>query len=136
MPAHRKPKKLLLLTGTLDQRRHGKAEQIFELPPGVPVPPEWLEGHALEEWNRICSDPVMQKVLSPLDGGILLAHAVAYQELVLRATGVREGGVRPGDVTMLASTSAKLGLSPSDRARLQLPEVPKANRWEKFKQPA
>ena len=129
----RKPTKLLEIQGTLRRDRHGKPEQHFELPSGVPTPPPWLKGEALARWVAIVQEPAYGLVLSALDGAALLAHCVAWQTI---ADKYQAGDtVLAADLAALGGSLQRLGLSPSDRARIKLPEVPKVNKWAKFNTP-
>lgn len=125
-----KPKKLLELQGTLKKERHGVKETWFELPPGVPRPPEWLQGEALKRWIEVCDDPLYSKVLASLDGAAMLAHCLAFEKVAGKYQRGEE--VLAADLAALRNTCSMLGLSPSDRARISLPIQPVRNKWNDF----
>lgn len=126
----RKPTKLLVLKGTATKARHGSIEQHFELPEGVPRPPEWLGGEALARWKQIVSEPAYVQILSALDDAAMLAHCVAWQTI---ADKIKDGApVLAFDLSALKASIQSLGLSPADRARIKLPEKPKESKWQKF----
>jgi phage terminase small subunit len=130
MPQPRKPTKLLKLQGTARRDRHGDPKSWLELPAGVPKPPAWLAGSALEQWLHLCNEPIYRTVLTTLDDSIMLAHCVAYSQVADAHAAGKPVSSRA--IASLLSTIGRLGLSPSDRAKVKLPIDKPANKWNDF----
>ncbi|MFE1095896.1 phage terminase small subunit P27 family [Streptomyces smyrnaeus] len=104
-------------------------------PNGIPNPPEWLEGMALDEWHRLM--PILEKmgVVTVADRDAVSAYCVSYETFVkatkeLSSSGIvvesYRGGIAKNPALQVQRDAleqmnkwgAKLGLTPADRARL------------------
>ncbi|WP_149030288.1 phage terminase small subunit P27 family [Kitasatospora sp. MBT66] len=111
---------------------------IFEAPVvsgDFPSPPDWLDDMALGEWNRLAPILDGMGIITGADRVAIAAYCQAYSLYVnatrdLSANGFSAEG-RQGSIVknpalqaqiaaqdQMAKWGAKLGLSPSDRARL------------------
>jgi hypothetical protein len=130
MARPRKPTKILALQGTARPDRHGKPDEWFDLPAGMPKPPEWLKGEAKKRWLFLCSQPAYASILSVVDDAALLHHCLSWDSVAAK---YQSGApILAFDLTALRASLTVLGLSPSDRAKIKLPEKPKASKWAKF----
>ena len=97
----------------------------------MPAPPEWLAGAALDRWHWLVSQPAYASILSVVDDAALLHHCIAWQTIADKTN--KGDPVLAFDLQALRSSLQILGLSPADRARIKLPEAPKQNKWDKFR---
>jgi len=128
----RKPIAQHLLDGTYREDRHGNSF----LPDGEPVMPDWLSPEAQELWESIVPPLVKSGVATAVDAAELTAlcdwwglYRIARQSLA----SIEDRKSRPYyDTQILAGAAFKqfntiasrFGLTPSDRARLQVAEPP------------
>ncbi len=107
-------------------------------PPAVPDCPKWLNKIARAEWDRVVPQLVELTVLTGLDGSALEGYCVAYANWVAAHLDVEKRGKKvKGQFGMEANPSVKdekdwsdkrrvlaaeLGLSPSARSRVKVPE--------------
>jgi P27 family predicted phage terminase small subunit len=115
--------------------------------PGEPECPKWLPPEAKAEWRRIVPELLSLKLLTVVDRGALTAYCLAWNELVactkamtregriisqpvLNRSGKKVGAIRrPNPAARLQRDAfarvkqflGEFGLSPSSRARLQVP---------------
>lgn len=110
-------------------------EPVFNV--GIPNAPDWLDDHALDEWNRITGDPTMSSVLCFIDQAIVAVACEEYSRYVRASQFIRHNGEtyidgktgnpRKHPMVDVMTTSregwmrakATLGLSPSDRTRIK-----------------
>ncbi|MGR6997213.1 P27 family phage terminase small subunit [Yinghuangia aomiensis] len=78
------------LRGNPGKRR---AREFVNPSPGIPDTPEWLDGRALDEWNRLIPILDSMGVLSPADGNALAAYCVSCATYVEAVAILREKGV-------------------------------------------
>lgn len=146
-----KPTKLKILAGNPGHRPINRLEP--EPTPGAPDPPAWLPAEALAEWRRVVPELDRLKLLTKVDRAVLAAYCVAWSELVT-ATQKLEAEGRVVDVVVrdrhgeevgtraalhpavklqrdafarVKAYLGEIGLSPSSRSRLQVPDAPEAN---------
>ena len=129
------PTKILKLRGSRRANRN-KAEPKFT--EGMVEPPNWLDDMARNEWSRCIAELESVNILQRVDMAVLATYCQAYSDVARLTIKVRIDGetlisnsgnpyMNP-DFNILSAayarmerSSAKLGFSPSDRARLNLP---------------
>lgn len=138
-----KPTALKVLHGNPGRRPLPKGEPKPEL--GIPTRPEWLSPEAKREWNRVVPELARIGLLAKIDRAMIAAYCQAwgvYVEAMRQlesADGSRmaltfeteKGYVGPNPrfgIAMKAlekamQLSAKFGFTPSDRAKMAMPEV-------------
>lgn len=122
----KKPKIVKELKGTL---RPWREKSSLELPPEVPEPPEWLEGEARAEFDRVVAELGGTGLLCRADRGSLAVYCCLWAEFVKAS----ECGV-PASIALLAEMrrySALFGLDPASREKLP-PAKPKASAPSKW----
>jgi len=121
----RKPTALLKLQGTFRKGRHAYRQDL-ELGGELPEPPEFLSEVAREEWDRVCTIGRYSKALSPADRGPLTLYCILWAELVAsQHTGETMQSSR---MALLANLAGKFGMTPSERAKVQVPAEEKTGR--------
>lgn len=135
-----KPTKLKKLEGTYRKDRDIGRE--LTPPPGVPEPPAWMRKKqqklALAEWDRVVPQLAELGVLTGLDGGALERYCVAHSNWVKAQADVDAKGMvlktpfgpqkNPSlkialeERNAARQLAAELGLSPSARSRVKVPE--------------
>src|ERR1043166_7309595 len=114
-----KPTKILKLQGTARKDRHARRRDL-DLGGELPQPPEFLSDAGREEWFRVCTIGKYAKALSPADRGPLTLYCVLWAELVAcQATGQE---MQTSRMALLGNLGGKFGMTPSDRAKIQMPE--------------
>ena len=116
MPRPKKPHAFKLISGS--RRVERGTPSGVQLPPleVAPPPPEWLlDDAAVEEWNRLASLLVANRMVSDMDLGTL-AHlcAVHGQIVACYLAGITPKGSLVG---VYASMSAAFGLTPATRSK-------------------
>lgn len=104
-----------------------------EIPPepkayGALAPPDWLDGEALAEWNRLAPEITTTMGAAALDSGALTAYCYAWatfvrlrdaEDIVFSDKGAcyqnPQVGLRNKSLEQMRKFGAVLGLSPSDR---------------------
>lgn len=136
------PTRLKVLRGNPGHQRLNRREP--KPPPVAPRCPAWLDKLARREWRRIV--PVLDKLglLTHADMSALAGYCQSYSRwqqaeeqidskgLTIEESRVHYSIVKANPAVAIAqkerqlmlSFGARLGLSPSDRGRLTLPEVP------------
>lgn len=122
-----KPTSVLKTQGTARKHRHAQRRDL-ELGGELPQPPEFLGEVAREEWHRVCTIGKYAKALSPADRGPLTLYCVLWAELVAsQATGSE---MQTSRMALYGNLAGKFGMTPSDRAKIQMPEEEKpANKF-------
>jgi P27 family predicted phage terminase small subunit len=143
-----KPTAQKKLEGTYRKDRAAGGNELAP-PPAVPVCPKWLKGAAKIEWDRVVPQLAEAGVLTGLDGGQLERYCDAYGNWLAARADVTKRGVtlktqfgpqnnpsvkRAFDERKEADRLAQeLGLSPSARSRVKVPEkAPAADPTEAF----
>jgi P27 family predicted phage terminase small subunit len=143
------PTHLKLLRGNPSKRplRPGREPQPA-LPAEPPAAPGFLDGYALEEWNRLSGELYRLKLLTSLDLHTLAAYCDAYARWrtakeTVAAMAERDpithglivktqsGGAAPNPLVWIAAQAsrdmlrfaAEFGFSPAARVRLVVPEA-------------
>ena len=126
------PTALKKLRGTLEKSRANPHEPRIE--PGSPPVPQGLDKIAQERWNFLAPKLIKLRVLTEIDGAALEGYCRAYSRAAMADKAVAKFGLvvdTPfGPKKNIAVTisrdswllvdkfGAKLGLSPSDRSRV------------------
>lgn len=114
----RKPLTKLELSGTYREDRHGGRRDLT-LPNEIPEPAEYFSEDMKNEWKILVRDSAYSKVLAMVDRGMVELYCVLRGEFLKHA---RAGTEMPAArLTVLANVAAKLGLSPADRAKVNMP---------------
>lgn len=114
-----KPTAVLKTQGTARKDRHAKRKDL-ELGGELPQPPDFLSDIAREEWRRVCTIGKYNKALSPADRGPLAMYCLLWAELQAKTTTGEE--MQASRMALLANLAGKFGMTPSDRAKIQMPE--------------
>lgn len=156
-PAAR-PAKLKLIEGRGSGRDSGGRK--VPTPPAFkrlpPTPPDWLDGVALAEWNRVLPELTRLELTKELDAGLLAAYCRTWSLFVDACRDVDERGitiVNTGSngfeqhaanpavavqlkaIAQLNALAAKFGFTPSDEMKLAKPaEVPSGDEANPFAQ--
>lgn len=141
-----KPTRLKIINGNPGKRRLPENEpQPVE---GLPTRPEWLSPEAKREWTRLVK-ALPEELLTQADRMVLAAYCQNWADYVDAVKDLAQNGwsyrsesgyeaSRPAVTKMhkalekLMSLGAKLGLSPSDRVRLAVPEKPPKDEFAEF----
>jgi len=142
----RKPTALKRIQGTLRKDRSKPREWIP--PAGAPAMPKTLDARAREVWRECVGLLEPAGILTKADGGALadycraLSRADAADVLVAKegltcatAEGIKAHpavGIARRERDAATRLRALFGLDPSSRARLSVPEKPKADATEDF----
>ena len=130
----RKPTKLLEIQGTRRNDRHGKRSDAT-LQNEVPEPPNWLGAEARAEWDRLTGHSQYRRALTLIDRGMLAVYCDLWGRYV-EGVGA-EKRLTPTETMVLVNLAAKLGLNPSDRAKISMPAPEKPQSpWEALKNTA
>lgn len=142
-----KPTRLRLLEGNRGRRPINTNEP--QPAPGVPPCPRWLPAAARAEWKRV-TKALPEGLLTQADRGVLVAYCIAFGELqwaveTLAAEGrvitIEKSGYQAPHPAVAMERSAweavrklagVLGLDPSSRTRLSVPEPPSNDPLERF----
>lgn len=132
-----KPTAAHVLEDTHRGDRHGDIDSTWQ-PDGEPEVPSWLQGDALQLWRELSPRLVTSKVATSVDAAELAALCdwwARYREASRVADQIADKrGTDFYRCSILASmawknftkAAANFGLNPADRARLKLPDAPKA----------
>lgn len=126
----RKPAALHVLNGTYKPGRHGPKDAQQLLPPAELEPPEWLQGVALAEWERITALLRPAQVLTEGDRGILLMSCLLYSDIVEMAS--KQLPVPETKVAQYRLCCSELGLTPAARTKLSVSRGKKENPFGAF----
>ena len=127
MANRRKPDHIHVLNGTYRKDRHGNLNEKLESRGDFPKdPPEHLKlsPSAKQCWNDIAR-------LTPL--GILTASDVLIVEIIaslLAEFRRAPAAMQASRISRLSIELGKLGLSPSDRSKLHIPQTRKPNKFD------
>jgi len=125
--------------------------------PQAPSPPNGLGMTGLAEWKRICRKLVDMGVITSLDRAVLGAYCASYERWIASTVAIKEMVDEAPSAPLLVSTTngnlvqnplvgiqrraamdmvrfaAELGMTPSSRTRLGLPDSKAPpNHWEDF----
>jgi phage terminase small subunit len=120
----RTPTKILKLKGTARKDRHGKRNDL-DLDNEVPSAPDYFGPDALEEWHSLVTDSQYSRVLARVDRGMMELYCALRAEFRQH---LRKGTEMPASrMTVMSNVASKLGLNPSDRTRINIPQQPEAD---------
>lgn len=137
------PKKLQALRGNPGKRKLNRANDP-EFEGAIPEPPDFLEGEALEEWNRIVDEMDKMQLITTLDRTEIALYAWTFGEFARHSRLLRDETEFPKSkrgaptvnprirvvrdlLKQLHSLSESCGFSPTTRNRLQMVHKPKEN---------
>lgn len=143
----RKPTQLHILHGNPGKRRLPKGEPQPTL--GVPSRPEWLSPEAKREWNRVAPELHAQRLLALIDRALLSAYCECWAQYVAAVKDIHENGssfttdkgyqaprpavgIARAMLEKMMQLSARFGFTPSDRAKMAVPEPQEENPVLKF----
>lgn len=146
-PRRPKPTRTKQLQGNPGKRKLNGAEPK---PGGRPTRPIWLVGEARKEWERLAGRLHTCGILTAVDRSILAAYCVAWASYVEAVEALREGAlvqvtatgyespsawwvIRRNAAAEVAKLGAELGLTPSSRSRLTVPEKPAEDPYADFR---
>lgn len=132
---NRKPREIAELEGNPSQRPYRDNPTPRK---GAPKPPAWLSGEALAEWGRIVPELAAIGLLSVVDRAALVAYCESWATFVSATEDINARGTlvegRDGNIVknpavpmqrdalqQIKQWVAEFGLTPSARARMQLP---------------
>lgn len=121
----RKPDNVHLLQGTHQKSRHGNPEDKPQVEIKTPDAPEWLEGKALIEWERICKVLKSSGLLSEADTAVMVQYCLLYSEL---QTELME--FQAAKHTQLRLCLVELGLTPKARSQITIGGNKKKNDFD------
>ena len=107
----------------------------------IPDPPEWMDAWAVREWNRLTPHLARLGLLSHIDRGVVALNCVAWGQIekygqILKKKGPtyeNENGVAVYSPeyhvfnkawTQYIKTCAEIGLTPSSRTGIEVPDLP------------
>ena len=112
-----KPTNVHLLKGTYRKSRHGKVEEKPQVTDTIKrTPPTWLPKKAKVEWKRIIKVMLNSNVLTNADTSTLSQYCLLYSELQ-----EQKEKFPSGKHTQLRLCAVELGLTPSARGRITIP---------------
>lgn len=117
--------------------------------PGVPTRPEWLSAEAKREWRRVAPELARLGLLTKVDRALLAAYCECWAQYVAAVKDIRKHGTtfttdkgyegpRPAVgiaakmIEKMGQLSAKFGFTPSDRAKLAMPEPKQEDPFDAF----
>jgi len=119
-----KPTKILKLQGTARKDRHGRRNDLT-LENHIPAAPDYFGPDALEEWQALVTDSQYSRVLARVDRGMIELYCALRAEFRKH---LREGTEMPASrLTVMANAASKLGLNPSDRTKINMPQEPEVD---------
>lgn len=140
-----KPTALKKLAGTIRPSRVKNEPK----PDGHAAAPEWLEPAARAEWDRLVPELDRLGLATSADRALLVTYCIAWADfveasehiakegrIVTGANGVEGrnvwGKVKTDAIEVLIKVSAHFGLSPSTRARLDVPAAEMKDSLDEF----
>lgn len=139
------PRQKLKLQGTFSESRYGGTDPSYE---GAVIPPPWLTGPALDEWNRLAPDLERMKLLSAGDAFAFASYCACVAEFVearehVEAEGAIIDGPNGGQLVngwlavmrkareQALKIAAEFGMTPSARRNVH-PESTEPDELEKL----
>lgn len=134
----RKPTLLLALKGTRRADRH--ADRSDDTPStGIPEKPKWLNAEAGRMWEHLTTDGEYKQAITQVHLPMLAVFCDLWSQYVASARRPRKGEapkprLSASEIAVMTNIGSKLGLTPSDRARLHIPKTAKDdNPWAKLR---
>jgi phage terminase small subunit len=110
------------MQGTAQKVRHEFRADI-EITNEIPLPPDWLSEEASAEWGRLVGHSQYKRALATIDRGMLAAYCTMWGKFV---EAVKDGELPSATmIATMVNLAAKLGLNPSDRAKINMPSTEK-----------
>lgn len=132
-----KPTVLLELQGTARPDRHSGRAREPKPSKGFPAAPEWLQPEGKAEWDRIQVAYAECGIVTPLDRGMLTTYCQMWARYVASETAEPYVMLPASFISTMASVANKLGLDPSGRVKLRVPDEPKPaeSPWDALRAP-
>jgi phage terminase small subunit len=133
-----KPTALLELQGTFQKCRHGTRASEPKPSKGFPDAPEWLAPEGKAEWDRVNLAYAESGIVTQLDRGMLATYCQMWARFVASETAEPYTPLPASFISTMATIANKLGLDPSGRTKLRVPDEPKseASPWDALRAPA
>jgi phage terminase small subunit len=130
MPGRRpKPTQLKVLQGTFQKCRGNPKEPQPEL--GIPQAPEYLQGEARAEWDRVTVHLGNTRVLALQDRTLLAAFCATHGRFVEMLQAGQD--ISPGFLAQYRLLGEAFGLSPAARAKVHAGKAEEGkNEWAQF----
>lgn len=142
-----KPTKLKILAGNPGKRPLPRGEPQPTI--GIPTRPGWLSTEAKREWNRIVPELAELGLLARIDRALISAYCQCWAMYVDAIRDIRKNGMtfetekgyvgqRPAVgiaarmLEKMNQLSAKFGFTPSDRAKMSMPELTDEDPFAEF----
>jgi P27 family predicted phage terminase small subunit len=142
-----KPTKLKILAGNPGKRPLPKGEP--QPTQGAPSRPDWLLPEAKREWSRLAPELERLGLLTGVDRAAFASYCQCWAMYVDAVKDVEKSGtfktlesgyemprasvgIAVKMLEKLSALGAKFGLSPSDRARISIPEPKKEDEFDSF----
>ena len=117
MANKQRPDNVHLLKGTYRKDRHGKPEEKPQVTDTISkTPPRWFPKEAKKEWKRITKIMLSSNVLTNADTSTLSQYCLLYSELQTQLH-----DFPAARHTQLRLCAVELGLTPSARGRITIP---------------
>lgn len=126
-----KPTSLHIVQGTARKKRMEARKGELVLEAAMPAAPDWMPAEAQREWGRVTSLSKYVRALSEVDRAMLVTYCLIWAEIAdhVRATG-SSIGIQSARLTVFSNIAAKLGMNPSDRVKIRVPDEDKpANKF-------
>jgi phage terminase small subunit len=122
--------KIHVLQGTARKDRHGSRSGEIEPGGGFPVCPDYLSDFAKGEWMRMSKISKWAAAITAADATELEVYC-QLKGLWIDSCNPENEPMSEGLIRQMRSAAAKLGLTPSDRVKIRVPE-PEAKPMNKF----
>jgi phage terminase small subunit len=113
---------LHILQGTARKGRLAKRAGEMLLEPGALVAPDWLLPEALIHFQAIIADRAYSRALATVDAAALARYCQLHARYVEAER--KDKPLVASMVSVLTILEGKLGLNPSDRVKVRVPEEP------------
>ena len=142
-----KPPQLKALTGGRPSDLQKRVGEGVKTTPGIPIPPEWLDGEALAEWHRLVAELDPYGLVSLVDRGLLAMLASSWglfvesERILAGIDGVtnEHDQIHPSitarnqALNQYYKIATEFGMSPSIRSRVAVAPKKSENVWAKNK---
>lgn len=133
MARPRTPTSLLELRGAFKEHPERKAERANEPRPTEPLgkPPSGMTAAQKKVWKELASLVV--------PGVLTISDRIAVELAVVLTSRLRDGSIKTQEISILTTLLGKLGMTPSDRAKVSAVPQPKEtsneDSWSDFVTP-
>lgn len=113
----RKPTKILEIRGTAQPCRMEARAGEPDVQGPFPEPPEWMQGEALKEWERVRQISAYAACVKAPDRGILTGYCVIWADLA------KNGDLSASKWQAFIALCTRLGMTPIERSKLKSPQA-------------